>query len=157
VAAAGVRFAQEHFVFAQVIYPERPDDPGLLVYLRPTLTGDEGDSLLHGVADSRFPDDDPLDQFYTPTKMSTYRLLGRHIAEELMHDPAMKDVLSRLIRGESLSRRWKGPEGAGERATCEAYCGSTGENGSRRSCVWDRPRAFRPPIGTAPDGERAGG
>jgi hypothetical protein len=90
-------YAQEHYVFAQIVYPDETE--GLLVYLRPTLTGDEGDGLLHGAVGSAFPDDDPVDQFYTPAKMNTYRLLGRHIATRLMHDPVMRAALAQFIRG----------------------------------------------------------
>ena len=139
-AAAGAKFAQEHYVFAQIIYPDKTR--GLLVYLRPTITGDEGDGLLHGVADSLFPDDDPVDQFYTPAKMSTYRLLGRHIAEELMEDPAMKDALARIVEGEAAtvdpakgdarSDKYKNEK------ACEIYCTE-----SDRSCDWNRQRRFR--------------
>jgi len=91
-------YAQEHYVFAQIVYPEGAK--GLLVYLRPTLTGDEGDGLLHAAVGSSFPDDDPMDQFYEPAKMNTYRLLGRHIATELMHDPVMRSALRQFKHGD---------------------------------------------------------
>jgi hypothetical protein len=81
-------------------YPDGSE--GLLVYLRPTLTGDEGDGLLHAAVGSTFPDDDPMDQFYAPAKMNTYRLLGRHIATELMHDPVMRAALDQFIKGERV-------------------------------------------------------
>ena len=135
-------YSQEHCVFAEIAYPGS-EGTGLLVYLRPTLTGDEGDSLLHGAADSRFPDDDPLDQFYTPAKMSTYRLLGRHIARELMEEPVMREAL--------LRADWVRPEG-GRPGTppdpvekpdpvppCDHVCGEVD-----LSCLWRSPRGFRP-------------
>jgi hypothetical protein len=92
------RFAQEHHLFCWFRYPEGGE--GLLVYLRPTLTGDEGDGLLHAAVGSSFPEDDPLDQFYTPAKMNTYRLLGRHTATMLMNDPVMRAAFGEFLRGE---------------------------------------------------------
>jgi hypothetical protein len=141
-ADAGTDFAQEHYLFAQIVYPD--ESRGLLVYLRPTLTGDEGDSLLHGAAGSRFPDDDPMDQFYTPAKMNTYRLLGRHIAVELMHDPVMRDALGRIAHGLPATNK---PEHNKEHVTkepCAPNCG-----GIDLSCIWNRQRTFRPPISPA--------
>ena len=140
---AGEAFAQEHFVFAQVVYPPNGSGHvthGLLVYLRPTLTGDEGDALLHGSADSRFPDDDPMDQFYTPAKMNTYRLLGRHVAEELMHDPVMKDALGRIVTAQAATK----PPDHDE--TADARAGCTPCTKIDPSCVWNHQRTFRPPA-----------
>ena len=95
-----MKLSQEHFVFARIKYPEGAR--GLLVYLRPTLNGDEGDALLHGAAGASFPDDDPMDQFYSPSKMNTYRLLGRHIAVKLMQDPVMERALDNLVKGKPI-------------------------------------------------------
>ena len=95
--AAGVSLSQEHFLFARVIYPDKKE--ALLVYLRPTLTGDEGESLARPARDSKFPDDSPLDQFYTVARMNTYRLLGRHIGRELVEDGVMAEALRSVIRG----------------------------------------------------------
>ncbi len=140
-AEAGAEFAREHYLFAQIIYPQ--NDPatgkpqtGLLVYLRPTLTGDEGDALLHGAADCRFPDDDPLDQFYTPSKMSTYRLLGRHVITELMRDPVMTAAFGQIFGGTE-------PAVDAEHPACESSC-----QARRSSCVLNRQEAFRPAAGT---------
>ncbi|WP_165224966.1 hypothetical protein [Aquisphaera insulae] len=125
-------FAQEHYLFSRIFYPDGTE--GLLVYLRPTLTGDEGDGLLHAAADSTFPDDDPLDQFYAPAKMNTYRLLGRHIATELMHDPVMRTSLHDLTRGEAAPSGWStDPDSAGD--CCDIGCAI--------ECEWRRQSRFR--------------
>jgi hypothetical protein len=136
----GTEFAQEHYLFAQIVYPDKSQ--GLLVYLRPTLTGDEGDSLLHGAAGSRFPDDDPMDQFYTPAKMNTYRLLGRHTAVELMSDPVMINALVRIAQGKTAGivlnpqvEEWD------VRQDCASQCKLIG-----LSCLGNRQRTFRPPV-----------
>lgn len=121
-------YAQEHYVFAQIVYPDETE--GLLVYLRPTLTGDEGDGLLHATVGSAFPDDDPVDQFYTPAKMNTYRLLGRHIATRLMHDPVMRAALAEFVNGADQITG----ELANECASCDC-CGD--------GCEWRLQSRFR--------------
>lgn len=136
--AAGLKLAPEHFVFARITYPQ--GGGGLLVYLRPTLTGDEGDALLHGAAGGSFPDDDPADQFYSPSKMNAYRLLGRHIAVELMHDPVMKRALRLLRAGEPI-----GSPPLGDEPTCREYCGA-----SAPPCLGSVPRRFRSGVGGRP-------
>ena len=150
-AAEGARFAREHYVFAQVIYPDK--SRGLLVYLRPTLTGDEGDGLLQGAAGSRFPDDDPMDQFYTPSKMSTYRLLGRHIARELAHDRVIRDALGRVTRGESATYEPGHGDQPDGRPECDHRCA-----GGHPACMLNRQRGFRRPAAAPSLGDdRAGG
>jgi hypothetical protein len=118
------RFAQEHHLFCWFRYPEGGE--GLLVYLRPTITGDEGDGLLHAAVGSRFPEDDPLDQFYTPAKMNTYRLLGRHTATMLMNDPVMRAAFGEFLRGE--------PNVIGDAANAPPACDC-----HVASCDWRRP------------------
>ncbi|AMV36082.1 hypothetical protein [Planctomyces sp. SH-PL62] len=133
------RIAQEHYVFAQIIYPG--GEKGLLAYLRPTLTGDEGDGLLLASRSSDFPDDDPVDQFYTPARMSLYRLLGRHIATELMHDPVMRVALRQAVDGEVVD----GLPAQDAPGCCDCRDGHEGP-----TCRWRHSRAFRR---TAPNGK----
>lgn len=97
--AAEVPLAQEHFLFAHIRYPGPDRTEGLLVYLRPTLTGDEGESLLRRTCGSSFPDDPPLDQFYTAARMNRYRLLGRHIGRELVANREVAEALRLINRG----------------------------------------------------------
>ena len=135
-AEEGADFAREHYVFAQIIYPG--GSRGLLVYLRPTLTGDEGDALMHGAARSEFPDDDPVDQFYTPSKMKTYRLLGRHIAEELMRDEEMIKVWERITQGLDATDSPKNGSKGKKKEECHINCDL-----ERFPCVLNRQRRFQ--------------
>ncbi|WP_145275362.1 hypothetical protein [Tautonia plasticadhaerens] len=96
---SGVSLSREHFLFAHVRYCDGAE--GVLIYVRPTLTGDEGESLLRRSPESLFPDDPPLDQFYTASRMNTYRLLGRHIGRELASEPEFQRALESIARGES--------------------------------------------------------
>jgi hypothetical protein len=134
-AEAGMRFSQEHYLFSRITYPDKTQ--GLLVYLRPTLTGDEGDHLLNGVAGSSFPDDDPVDQFYSPSRMNTYRLLGRHIAMELMEDPVMSSVLQQFLLDKPLHTLDK-LDSTSSTATCTERCG-----GPSHRCQWHLARSLR--------------
>jgi hypothetical protein len=154
--------SQEHYLFAELRYPE--GGVALLVYLRPTLTGDEGDGLLLAGRSSAFPDDDPVDQFYTPAKMSQYRLLGRHIAEELVSDPVFRDYFPAPPRPASPAKPPAEPadetpevhlghenaplfqnvngngrvNGNGKGSAC-LWCSMVAGN----PCQWRRPREFR--------------
>jgi hypothetical protein len=141
---ARAAFAQEHYLFAQIVYPDK--SRGLLVYLRPTLTGDEGDSLLHGAAGTRFPDDDPMDQFYTPAKMNTYRLLGRHAATELMHDPVMIDAFTRIAQGQLAGKSPDHNLEDSAKEECATQCKKIGLS----ACVGGRQRIFRPTVRPVP-------
>jgi patatin-like phospholipase len=56
--------------------------PGMLVYLKPCLTGDEPADVLH-YAESHptFPHESTGNQFYTESQFESYRALGEHIAD----------------------------------------------------------------------------
>lgn len=134
-------YSKEHYIFAQILYPG--GTKGLLVYLRPTLTGDEGDGLLYRATDSRpsspqFPDDDPFDQFYTPARMDIYRLLGRHIAEELTHEPVMRKALHQAFSGQTVTGKHDVASDLPGKVSCKDACSK-----SEATCGWNRPREFR--------------
>ncbi|WP_337177335.1 hypothetical protein [Paludisphaera sp.] len=128
-------FSQEHYLFARIRYPGGAR--GLVVYLRPTITGDEGDTLLHVARHSQFPNDDPVDQFYTPARMNTYRLLGRHIADELMDDPVMEDVIAAILTGGDVAPPLEYKPGGLGTDLCRKACGEGA------SCSANLPRSFR--------------
>ncbi len=94
---SSVSLVEEHYLFARVRYPDETE--GLLAYLRPTLTGDEGDGLLRQPSGSSFPNDPPTDQFFSTPQMQTYRLLGRHIGQRLAGDPLFSESMGRVLRG----------------------------------------------------------
>jgi hypothetical protein len=89
----GVRFherlADAHFVVADVKYPERSDGPAgkpnnaVLVYIKPTLTGDEPVELLtFRKSQPVFPNHPTVEQLFDPATVDAYRRLGLHIGEE---------------------------------------------------------------------------
>jgi hypothetical protein len=80
-----------HFVVGRIRYPMAagPDgvpqyEWGLLVYLKPTLTGDEGVELEYfRRGQQAFPHDTTANQVYDETRFEAYRQLGYHIGDSL--------------------------------------------------------------------------
>ncbi len=74
--------SKKHFVVARIVYPEAPNEPAWLVYLKPSFTGDEGADLLkYRLEDKEFPNDDTVNQFYEEQKVESYRQMGFHITK----------------------------------------------------------------------------
>ncbi len=97
--------------------------PGTLVYIKPSLTGDEpADILQYATAHPSFPHETTANQFYTESQFESYRALGQHVATsifELSNSEAVeymnRDAGSELGRDHerwcrelfaSLERRW---------------------------------------------------
>ena len=72
-----------HAVFGTVVYPEDPSNPGHILYIKASLTGDEPADLLNFRRQHpSFPDDTTLNQFFTESQFESYRRLGQHIIQE---------------------------------------------------------------------------
>lgn len=70
-----------HCVVGTITYPEAPTNPGIVVYLKASLTGDEpGDVLNYKKEDSAFPYDSTANQWFTESQFESYRRLGHHAA-----------------------------------------------------------------------------
>jgi len=66
--------------------------PGILVYVRASLTGDEPPDVQEYAAKNRaFPAQSTLDQFFDETQFESYRALGYHVASHVFND-ALKEV-----------------------------------------------------------------
>jgi hypothetical protein len=72
---------------------ERDEDPnfnekskdGVLVYIKPTLTGDEPADILNYAGEHRsFPHESTLNQFFTESQFESYRALGYHSVKETL-------------------------------------------------------------------------
>jgi hypothetical protein len=77
--------SRRHFFLARVEYPagETPRE-GHLVYLKPSLTGDEPAELQgYAALNADFPHNPTLDQLYDEDRFESYRQLGEHIGEQL--------------------------------------------------------------------------
>ncbi|MBI4868416.1 MAG: hypothetical protein HY816_15875 [Candidatus Wallbacteria bacterium] len=81
------RFSLAHAALARVVYPEQPGPrrrEGLLLYVKPTLVGQEPlDLLQYHQAHPAFPQEPTLDQFFDEAQWECYRKLGQHIGMKL--------------------------------------------------------------------------
>jgi hypothetical protein len=70
--------------------------PGTLVYLKPSLTGDEPADVLHyATQHPDFPHETTADQFFSESQFESYRALGQHVAAMTFGD-ALDDVQREL-------------------------------------------------------------
>lgn len=92
------RLAERHFVLLRIHYPDRPKEEGSwLVYVKASLTGDEPvDLLRYAERDEDFPHNSTADQFYDPDRFESYRQLGEHLIDSVVHElpAAMREELS---------------------------------------------------------------
>jgi hypothetical protein len=88
---AATKLSATHFAIGQIHYrPQTAGEvaegtsPGVLLYMKSSITGDEPAQVLgQHVAGSDFPHDTTLDQFFNETKFETYRALGEHMSNIL--------------------------------------------------------------------------
>jgi hypothetical protein len=74
-------YSVAHCVVGTIRYPENPDNPGTVVYIKSSLTGDEpADVLNYKKEDSCFPHDSTTNQWFTESQFESYRRLGHHVA-----------------------------------------------------------------------------
>src|SRR5205823_1741064 len=83
--------SRAHYFAAHIDYPaagpHSPGETGLLIYVKPSLDGDEATDLLaHWSAHAEFPHDPTTNQFFDENKVESYRQLGEHIGERVCQD-----------------------------------------------------------------------
>ncbi len=79
--------SRQPMVAGDIYYPPAAPggkgDVGILLYVKPTLTGDEpADIAQYARRNLRFPHETTLDQFYDEAQWESYRRLGEHVVEE---------------------------------------------------------------------------
>lgn len=82
------RLSRSHFRFCRVRYPKEgrgsKDEFGYLLYVKLSLTGNEGEFLRRYRLDNPvFPHDSTADQFFTEAQFEAYRNLGEHVGDKL--------------------------------------------------------------------------
>lgn len=102
-------FSRSHFKFCRIIYPAGPQDAqaeiGYLVYLKLSLTGNEGEFLRRYRFDEpAFPHHSTADQFFSEPQFEAYRSLGEHVGEK-MFLPAIVGELGRDVDLEDWFRQ----------------------------------------------------
>jgi hypothetical protein len=79
--------SHRHWMVALICYPpvnDRASEEGLLVYIKPSFTGDEGaDLLAYRAQHPEFPQDTTADQLYDESRVEAYRQLGNHIGHNI--------------------------------------------------------------------------
>ncbi len=80
-------FSSAHGAIARIHYhgsTPQPND-GWLIYVKPTLVGEESADLLQYHGDNpSFPQEPTIDQFFDEAQWESYRKLGEHIATKLL-------------------------------------------------------------------------
>ena len=88
--------SSSHCVVGTIAYQEDakavpPHRPGIVVYIKSSLTGDEpADVLNYKREDPGFPHDSTLNQWFTESQFESYRRLGHHVAYSTF-EPARPD------------------------------------------------------------------
>ena len=82
------RLSRSHFRFCRIRYPKEgrgsEDEFGYLLYVKLSLTGNEGEFLRRYRLDNPvFPHDSTVDQFFTEAQFEAYRSLGEHVGDKL--------------------------------------------------------------------------
>jgi GNAT superfamily N-acetyltransferase len=81
------RLSKQHVAVGSISYDPRGDqkDTGILIYLKPTLTGDEPcDITQYRTRNKDFPHESTGDQFYDEAQWESYRRLGEHGARSAL-------------------------------------------------------------------------
>ena len=75
-------YSKTHFVLGTVHYPH--DEPGLFLYIKASLTGEEPEDILaYRRGDFVFPHQTTADQFFDEEQFESYRRLGEFIGEKI--------------------------------------------------------------------------
>ncbi|HEV8531499.1 MAG TPA: hypothetical protein VGT00_08795 [Methylomirabilota bacterium] len=85
------RHSLAHAALARIVYEDEPERVSHLVYVKPTLTGDEPADITHyHGAHSSFPQEPTSDQYFDEAQWESYRRLGFEIASDLFHAAAAR-------------------------------------------------------------------
>ena len=76
-------YSKSHCAVGRIRYPECPERPNWLIYLKNSVTGDEPAPVMNYKSTCpTFPHESTADQFFDDAQFESYRALGNHIAEE---------------------------------------------------------------------------
>jgi hypothetical protein len=97
-----LRHSLAHASLATVRYDGNQVPESCLLYLKPTIVGNEPrDVLQYHVEHPTFPQETTMDQFFDESQWESYRTLGEHIAEEVFKPPVGPDGKPLLAPGQS--------------------------------------------------------
>jgi hypothetical protein len=101
------RHSRWHCAVGKIRYDDVDDEtaPGTLIYIKPSLTGDEPADVLHYAASHpTFPHESTSDQFFTESQFESYRALGQHVARAVFEQS----------KDEADEQKADGAEGCGQ-------------------------------------------
>ena len=82
-------FARAHAILANVYYEGSQVAESLMLFVKPSLTGDEPLDILQYRQDHRaFPQEPTVDQYFDEAQWESYRALGEHIGSQLFAEPS---------------------------------------------------------------------
>ena len=88
--------------------------PGVLLYMKASLTGDESqDVLTYGIGSPTFPHESTADQFFGESQFESYRKLGEHVALKVFDraDDHVKEMAQETLMVR-LQEAWYPPSSA---------------------------------------------
>jgi hypothetical protein len=84
VAGLARGFSRAHAMIARVYYEGAKDPGSVILFVKPSVTGDESlDILQYRQGHRTFPQEPTTDQFFDEAQWESYRSLGEHIGSEL--------------------------------------------------------------------------
>jgi hypothetical protein len=87
----------QHMVVGAIYYNADRSDTGILLYVKPTVTGDEPPDVAHyRTRNTKFPHETTGDQFYDEAQWESYRRLGQHAMDAALRFTERLDHPSRL-------------------------------------------------------------
>ena len=111
------QWSRQHVAIGTIHYSDT--DIGVLLYVKPTLTGEEPpDVLQYKTRNRAFPHESTGDQFYDEAQWESYRRLGLHIVDEIFDFVAarVRPVTGDWLFAEAAHRWGPTPPGLRERA-----------------------------------------
>ncbi|HJT19284.1 MAG TPA: patatin-like phospholipase family protein [Nitrospira sp.] len=84
------KLSRSHYALGLIRYDrvDQGGSPGLLIYIKPSLTGNEpADVTEYANCHAEFPHEPTADQFFDESQFESYRALGAHIAYTLFSRP----------------------------------------------------------------------
>jgi hypothetical protein len=94
-------YSRSHFRFCRIKYPSKDSDEpvGYLLYLKLSLTGNEGEFLRrYRLDEPAFPHHSTADQFFSEAQFEAYRSLGEHVGDKLF----LKALVGKLANSDSV-------------------------------------------------------
>ncbi len=90
--------SKTHYAVGRIRYPEAGSDPGWLLYLKSSITGDEPvDVEEYRRKNFEFPQQPTLDQFFSESQFEAYRELGLHVCQSALDGLESTDGISEVF------------------------------------------------------------